>query len=158
MTDSAPMFLLAPTDSQQGSRQSHSAGDVLAVPTWRGTLPLQVAIDLFCAAAGLGGSLALPLVDGRWAGIRPGLTVADVAAEIEAALDEESFDRDLTHTATTLRWGGVWTSGRWLAVADLGNGNAIVEWDTGTARPSRWLGGALEVSGVVTITPRHAWR
>lgn len=48
-----------------------------------------------------------------------------------------------------LRWEGAFTPGRWVEVTL--NGRAVLSWDTGTGRPSWWVGRMLSQMGLARV-------
>jgi hypothetical protein len=51
-------------------------------------------------------------------------------------------------------WEGVFTPGRVARLTVEPDGSATLAWDTGTDKPSRWIGCALEAAGVACFSRR----
>lgn len=71
---------------------------------------------------------------------------ADLSAYI-AESNQGGFEHNVAMGGGARFWLGAFTPGRWLAVYPSGRG-FTVQWNTGTGRPSTWIGSALQRAGV----------
>lgn len=119
-------------------------------------VPLRQALRVLVEAASLSEGLTSRDASGRYT-IDPGrLSVAAVRTAIAVEMREERFTRYLVaendpDVGPRFGWHGVFTSGRSVYVTLdplLADGRATLQWDSGTGRPSRWIGRALDRAGL----------
>lgn len=119
-------------------------------------VPLRQALRVLAEAGQLSEGLTSRDASGRYT-IDPGrLSVAAVRTAIAVEMREERFTRYLVaeddpDLGPRLGWHGAFTAGRSVYVTLdplLADGRATLQWDSGTGRPSRWIGRALDQAGL----------